>query len=76
MKVQYHHFNKREVHNFTIETNDDIYNVTVSLDENGKFCDHTIFSSTGRQLGNEGTDGEIVESILDHLDENWQAIVN
>jgi uncharacterized protein YuzB (UPF0349 family) len=59
--------------NITHEGND--YEVTVYLNECGKFIDDTITFPNGEELAYEEEEGEIREAIMDYLDENWDKLV-
>ena len=60
---------------FNVEMDGHTYNVVIWVDEKGKFCDDEI-SLNDVELESEGTEGEIREKIINHLDENWDSLVN
>ena len=51
------------------------YNITVYLNESGKFIDESITYTNGEELKYEGHEGQIREDIMDYLDENWDKLV-
>lgn len=51
------------------------YNVTVYLNESGKFIDESITYTDEEELDYEGEQGQIREDIMDYLDENWDKLV-
>ena len=62
-------------YNFTINHEGNDFEVTVYLNESGKFIDDQITFPNGEDLGYEGEEGEIREAIMDYLDENWDKLV-
>ncbi len=58
---------------FEVEHEGKTYNATVWLNEKGKFIDDEV-SLNGEELEYEGTEGEIRESILEYIDENWDSL--
>ncbi len=62
-------------HAFNIEHEGEQYNVTVYLNESGKFIDESITYSSGYELEYEGEEGQIREDIMNYLDENWDKLV-
>jgi hypothetical protein len=60
---------------FNIEHEGEQYNVTVYLNESGKFIDESITNDSGYELEYEGEEGQIREDIMDYLDENWDKLV-
>ena len=61
---------------FNIEHEGDQYNVTVYLNESGRFIDDRITNANGDELLDyEGEEGQIRDDILEYLDENWCKLV-
>lgn len=67
---------KNQTTNYTFEIDHERekYDVTVYLNESGKFIDESI-SRCGEELEYEGYHGEVREAIMDYLDENWEELV-
>lgn len=66
--------NETTNYNFEIIHEGETYDVTVYLNESGKFIDESI-SRCGEELDYEGHEGEVREAIMDYLDENWDKLV-
>lgn len=68
--------NKNETTNYSFEIDHEgeCYDVTVYLNESGKFIDESI-SRCGEELEYEGHEGQIRDDIIDYLDENWDKLV-
>jgi hypothetical protein len=62
-------------YNFNITHEGYDYEVTVYLNESGKFIDDTITFPDGEELGYEGEEGQIREDIMNYIDENWYKLV-
>lgn len=62
-------------HTFTVNHEGEQYNVTVYLNESGKFIDDCITNERGDELDYEGDEGQIRDDITDYLDENWDKLV-
>jgi len=60
---------------FNIEHEGEQYDVTVWLNESGKFISDRIINANGDELDYEGEEGQIREDIMDYLDENWDKFV-
>ena len=60
---------------FRINIDEATYDVTVYLNEKGKFIDDSITQANGEELGHEGEEGEIYEKIMDYLDNHWNLLV-
>jgi len=60
---------------FVIEHDTSKYFVNISLDENGRFIHESITHPNGQELDFEGEEGDIRDTILDFLDENWEKLV-
>ena len=60
---------------FNIEHEGEQYDVTVWLNESGKFISDRIINANGDELDYEGEEGQIREDIMDCLDENWDKFV-
>jgi hypothetical protein len=60
---------------FRINIDEATYDVTVYLNEKGKFIDDSITQANGELLGYEGEEGDIREQIIDYLDNNWDLLV-
>ena len=61
-------------HYFKVEHEGKDYEVTVCIDENGKFADDHI-ALNGEELEYEGTEGQIREDIIDYLAFKWDDLV-
>lgn len=74
MNATLNHKNETTNYNFEIIHEGENYDVTVYLNESGKFIDESI-TRCGEELDYEGEEGEIREAIIDYLDENWEKLV-
>jgi hypothetical protein len=61
-------------HSFDIEHEGENYDVTVYLNESGRFIDESI-TRCGEELDYEGHEGEVRDAIIDYLDKNWDKLV-
>ncbi len=79
MNVTFNSSRFNRSHNFDIEHEGVKYNVTIYVNESGKFIDEVIqFDDNdryGEELGYEGTEGEIREAIVEYLSLNWDKLV-
>ncbi len=66
--------NETTNYNFEIIHEGENYDVTVYLNESGKFIDESI-SRCGEELDYEGEEGQVREDIMTYLDENWDKLV-
>lgn len=68
--------NKNVTTNYTFEIihEGENYDVTVYLNDSGKFIDESI-TRCGEELDYEGHEGEVRDAIIDYLDENWEKLV-
>jgi hypothetical protein len=62
-------------YNFNITHEGCDYEVTVYLNESGKFIDESITYPGGDELEYEGEEGQIREDIMNYIDENWYKLV-
>ena len=74
MKATLQSFDTTTNYSFTIEHDGVKYDVTVYLNDKGRFIDDTI-SFNGSELKLEGTEGQIREDIIAYLDENWDNLI-
>ena len=74
MNATLNHKNETTNYNFEIIHEGENYDVTVYLNESGKFIDESI-TRCGEELDYEGEEGEIRDAIIDYLDENWEKLV-
>ena len=74
MNATLNHKDETTNYSFEIIHEGENYDVTVYLNECGKFIDESI-SRCGEELEYEGTEGQIREDIMDYLDENWDKLV-
>ena len=74
MKAKCNRISKVVTVGFEVEHESQTYDVTVQLNEKGKF-DDVMVTRNGDPLEGEGTDGVIVEAITDYLDEHWDRFV-
>jgi len=75
MNIKLTNSNTTTNYTFNIEHEGEQYDVTVYLNESGKFIDECITNGNGETLDYEGEEGQIREDILDYLDENWDQLV-
>jgi hypothetical protein len=57
-------------HSFQVTIDDVTYNVLIYTNEKGKFVDEEVILN-----GEEVEDNELVDSILDYIDTNWDKLV-
>jgi hypothetical protein len=74
MKAINTHNDTTSTHSFAVEHEGKDYQVTVFMNESGKFIDENI-TYNGDELEHEGTEGQIREDIMDYLAENWDDLV-
>ena len=74
MNVTYHNENVLTRHSFTVNHEGISYEVEIFVDERGKFSDDSVMLNDV-ELEGEGEEGDIRESIISHLAENWETIV-
>lgn len=63
-------------YHFEVEHEGKSYDVTIWMDEKGKFAGEEMRYPNGDELDHEGEEGEIREAIMDYLDENWNSLVD
>ena len=60
---------------FEIEFDGKKYNATIILGPKGRFFGESVeHADTNIELGHEGTEGDIRESIVDFIDKNWEML--
>jgi glycine cleavage system aminomethyltransferase T len=75
MNIELIESNTTTNYTFNIEHKGEQYNVTVYLNESGRFIDDIITNAMGDDLEYEGEEGQIREEIINYLDENWDRFV-
>ena len=74
MNATLNHKNDTTNYSFEIIHEGENYDVTVHMDESGKFIDESI-TRCGEELDYEGHEGEVRDAIMDYLDANWDSLV-
>lgn len=75
MNIELTDSNTTTNYTFNVEHKGEQYNVTVYLNESGRFIDDIITNAMGDDLEYEGEEGQIREEIINYLDENWDRFV-
>ena len=75
MNIELTESNTTTNYTFNVEREGEQYNVTIYLNESGRFIDDIITNASGDDLEYEGEEGQIREDIITYLDENWDRFV-